>query len=45
MFLQMTDFTQNRIKTPKIVANQGGENKNRNKKFDFQEFIHSIADD
>ena len=41
----MTDFTQTRTKTPKIVENQGSENKNRNKKFDFQKFIHSIADD
>ena len=29
--------------TLKIMENQGSENKNRNKKFHFHEFIHFIA--
>ena len=30
--------------TPKKMENQGGENKSKNKKFNFPEFIHFISD-
>ena len=31
-------------KFPKIMGNQGSENKNRNNKFNLHEFTHFIAD-
>ena len=30
--------------TPKIMENQGGENKSRNNQFNFHEFIHFMID-
>ena len=30
--------------TPKIMENQGGENRGRNNKLNFHEFIHFISD-
>ena len=30
--------------TPKIMETQGGENKSRNNKFNFHEFIHFVPD-
>ena len=30
--------------TPRIMENQGGENKNRKNEFDLHEFIHLVVD-